>query len=363
MKEAIILVPGFGSECQDFYLDNFLTPGLLTLLEDVEVTLDPQAVKIPGQAGKRFQCQVEDEKKTLDIYEVYWDDLVDHLSAKNARQKLARGLNLFIYMLVSGWKIIRISPIFFIQSCVILVLVAAWYYGIVILVLASLAEQNTLQSIEFLQRGLNWMTAWATEGWGWQLWLLISALLAILPTSISLIIDLIDFFVRYLQNESSRGRPPRRAVLRTRLKQAVDNVLAEPSYDRITIVAHSIGCLIATDFLADYQPRSDRAICLVTWGSALASSTSVSTWVSSEIKKCLDNPLIEQWDDFYSHQDWFCSQVPLPNGTVAPKLISREASFRVSLLKQLSGESHGEYFYDPKVLRHLVLGATLPVVS
>lgn len=344
MKEAIIFVPGFGSECQDFYLDHFLTPGLLTLLEDVEIKLDPEAVKIPGQAGKRFHCRSEDLEKTLDIYEVYWDDLVDHLSAKDARQKLVRGLNLFVYMLLSGWKIIRISPIFFIQSCVILVLLAAWYYGIVILVLASLAEQNALQSIEFLQSGLNWLTAWATEGWGWQLWLLISALLAILPTSISLIVDLIDFFIRYIQNESSRGRPPRRAVLRSRLKQAVDNVMAESTYDRITVVAHSIGCLIATDFLADYHPQSDRTVRLVTWGSALASSTSVSTWVTSEIKKCLDNPLIEDWADFYSHQDWFCSRVPIPAGEIAPKLTSRQASFRVSLLKQLSGESHSEYF-------------------
>ena len=356
MKEAVIFVAGFDAQCQDYYLDQFLEPGLLTQLEDLDIKRDPDAVKIPGQTGRRFICQLEGGEKTMDIYEVYWNDLVDRLSTKEIRQKFGRGLAVILYWFSHGWKIMRISPIFFIQASIILVLVLLWYFGIVVLVLAALADQAALTSIPWLQTYLVPVVGWATDGFGWQVWLLISALLAVLPVSINLVIDFTDFFITYLKDESSHGKPPIRAVLRKRIKQAVDNVTSEDSYERVTVLAHSLGGLIATDFLADYHDQAGRQFRFITWGSALESSSSATNWMGSEIKKCLDNPHVVRWDDFYSNQDWFCSKVPVPKDHPEPKLVSKEVSFKVSLLKQWSGESHMGYFFDPKVLRHLVMG-------
>jgi hypothetical protein len=356
MKEAVIFVAGFDAKQQNHYLDNFLTQGLMTQLEDVDIKLDPEDVKIPGQTGKRFLCQLEDGDKTIDIYEVYWNDLVDRLSDSPPKQQFTRGLNLILHWFSRGWKIMRLSPVFFMQASTVLLLVLLWYFGIVVLVLAALAEHTALSSVPLLQGLFAPVIAWAATGWGWQTWLVISALLGFLPVSINLIVDLTDFFVSYIQNQSSRGKPPIRALLRNRVKQAVDNVTNEGSYDRYTLLAHSLGGLIATDFLADYHDRQGTSFRFVTWGSALESSSTVTDWMASEIKKCLDNPQVEQWDDFYSHQDWFCSKVPVPGDQPAPKLVSREASFKVSLLKQITGESHMEYFFDPRVLRHLVVG-------
>lgn len=356
MKEAVVFIPGFNAKCQNFYVDKFLAPGLLNQLEDIQVNLDPQDVQIPGQAGKRFFCQSDEIDKTIDIYEVYWDDLVDYLSFKDARHKFMRGLQMILYWVFSGWKIAKISPAFFVQSSIILLLVVAWYYGIVVIVLSALSEQTSLNSIEFFRNLFEFLSGWATSGWGWQTWAVISALLALLPVPVNLIIDLIDFFIRYIQNESSRESPPIRALLRNRVKMAVDNVINEGSYERITLLSHSLGVLITTDFLADYHSREKVQFRYVTLGGALESSSSVADWMESEIKKCLDNPHIERWDDFYSNQDWFCSKVPVPVNQPAPKLTSKHASFKVSLAKQISGESHSEYFFDPKVLRHLVAG-------
>jgi hypothetical protein len=356
MKEAVVFVSGFDAQCQNYYLDNYLKEGLLNQLEDIDIKLDPEDVKIPGQTGKRFHCQFDDTEKTIDIYEVYWNDLVDRLSAKSTTQKFGRGISMCFHWFSHGWKIMKISPVFFLQASTILVLVLLWYYGIVVLVLAALAEQQALASIPFLQTFLGQISGWATTGWGWQVWLVVSALLALLPVSISLIIDLTDFFVSYLQNESHKGKPPVRALLRSRVKQAVDNVVSEGSYDRVTVLAHSLGGLIATDFLADYRDRQGRQLRYITWGSALESSSSATDWIESEIKKCLDSPHIEKWEDFYSNQDWFCSKVPVPGKEPTPKLVSKEVSFKVSLAKQITGESHMEYFFDPKVLRHFVMG-------
>lgn len=356
MKEAVVFIPGFDAKCQNFYLDEFLAPGLLSQLEDIQISLVQEEVKIPGQTGKRFLCQSEEAEKTIDIYEVYWQDLVDNLSLKDVRHKFSRGLQIVLYWFTSSWRVAKISPTFFVQSSIILLLVLAWYYGIVVLILAALSEQTALTSIDFFKRLFDFLATWATAGWGWQAWIVISALLALMPISINLVIDFIDFFIRYMQNESSRGSPPIRGLLRNRVRMAVDNVISEGSYDRITVLSHSLGVLISTDFLADYRNRQKVQLRYITLGGALESSATVADWMGSEIKKCLDNPHIERWDDFYSNQDWFCSKVPIPSDQPTPKLTSKHTSFRVSLAKQISGESHMEYFFDPKVLRHLVIG-------
>jgi hypothetical protein len=356
MKEAVIFVPGFDAKCQNFYLDKYLEPGLLTQLEGIDIKLDPETVKIPGQTGKRILCQMEGGEKTMDIYEVYWNDLVDRLSGKVIGQKLCRGFAIIIYWFSEGWKIMKISPLFFVQTTIILILVLLWYFGIVVLVLAALADKTTIKSIPWLQTFFDPVIGWATHGLGGQIWLVITALLAVLPISINLVIDFTDFFITYLKNESYQGSPPIRALLRKRIKQAVDNVISEGTYERITVLDHSLGGLIACDFMADYHDQQGRKFRFITWGSALESSSSATNWVKSEVKMCLDSPHVERWDDFYSNQDWLCSKVPVPNVHWEPKLVSKHVSFKVSLLRQWSGESHMEYFFDPMVLRHLVMG-------
>lgn len=117
-----------------------------------------------------------------------------------------------------------------------------------------------------------------------------------------------------------------------------------------------LGTLITTDFLADYAHRDGTPFQYITWGSTLKSSAAIAHWMALEIEKCLDNPNVQHWDDFYSNQDWLCSNVPAPNRSTHVKLSCKHVSFRVSFIKQRSGESHLEYFFDPKVLRHLVMG-------
>lgn len=286
MKEAVVFVSGFDAQCQNYFLDNFLVPGLLTQLEDLNIKLDPEDIKIPGQTGKRFYCQLKADHKIIDIYEVYWNDLVDHLSSKDTKQKFGRGLSMIFYWLVYNWKIMKISPAFFFQTSIILVLVLLWYFGIVVLFLAAIANQPELTSSPFLNNILDPATQWATNGFGWQVWLVISALLTFLPLPINFIVDLTYFLTCYLRNESIKGKPPLRALLRNRVKQAVDNVNSEGSYEKVTILSHSLGGLIATDFLADYHDQENRRFHFITWGSALESSSTVAAWLKSEIKKC-----------------------------------------------------------------------------
>ena len=354
MKEAVVFVPGFYAKCQNYYLDTFLTPGLLAQLEDIDITLDPEEAKIPGQTGRRFHWLLEDKERIMDIYEVYWDDLVDRLSAKENIPKFWQGLSMIFYWFGRCWKLMRLSNVLLWQTSFILAMVLTWYFGVVVLVLSTIAVNvPPISQIADLENQLSPIIRWASDGKGWLIWSALSFGLTSLPLSIDLVIDFTHFFTNYLRSESVKGKPPVRALVRNRVKQAVDNVTREGSYQRFTVLAHSMGGLIATDFLADYQGRQFRYI---TWGSMLESSSKATEWINSEIKKCLDNPHVERWDDFYSNQDWFCSNVPVPGDYPQPKLISKKVSFKVSFFKQFSGESHMEYFFDPKVLRHLIMG-------
>ena len=148
MKEAVIFIGGFGARHQNYYLETFLVPGLLTQIEDIDIKLAPEDIKIPGQAGKRFFCQIEDQQKTIDIYEVYWDDLVDRVSAKDIEQKLRRGLGIIFYLTSQSWNIMQISFLFCFQVIFSWLLILIWYFGVVVLVLAAFDNHQDLTLID-----------------------------------------------------------------------------------------------------------------------------------------------------------------------------------------------------------------------
>ena len=243
--------------------------GLLSPAQKVSILSSiPEDVKNSwGKTGqKRFFCQLE-KKKTIDIYEVYWDDLVDRLSTKNIRQQFSRGLGMIFFWLSRCWKIMNISPIFFLQTSTALLLMLLWYFGIVVLVFSALGNQQDTTSVPaFLEDLLEPVIGWA-DGAGLQIWLTISTLLALSPHSINRVTDFTYFVASYFRDESTKGRPPVRALLRNRIKQAVDNVNSEGAYDQITILAHSMGGLMATDFLADYRSQKGCPVFFITLGS------------------------------------------------------------------------------------------------
>ncbi|TAD73202.1 MAG: hypothetical protein EA001_16620 [Oscillatoriales cyanobacterium] len=71
-KEAIIFIPGFHAKGKGYYLNNLLLIGLAGRLEQMDVSIDPNPVKIEGQSGRRVIVQNRaGDSKTIDIYEAY----------------------------------------------------------------------------------------------------------------------------------------------------------------------------------------------------------------------------------------------------------------------------------------------------
>jgi pimeloyl-ACP methyl ester carboxylesterase len=353
-QEVIIFIPAFDAKEKDYYVNHYLAVGLANRLEDKRVYLEPGEVKISGQTGKRFTFQSNLRTKKIDIYEIYWRDLIDDLNDKSIGYRVFRGIYLFFYWLFASPKIGKISRVFFFQVLGILFLIIAWEYSTVTVALTAIGNDPNALGFHLPSELAKTLGQLGKTFGGWQIWLVTSAILSVLPVPTNVLINLLDFMVRYAEDDTERGLASLRDKLRGRLVSVLDDVLNENSYEKITVLAHSLGTVLAVDFLADYKHSSTKKISFITLGSPLKPLASVSNWISQEVMKCVDNDSVEKWFDFYSDQDWLCTKAPVSSDTENGKFQATAISLRVSLAKQISGESHFAYFFDRFVLEKII---------
>lgn len=256
-QEAIIFIPGLGAPEKDFYL-NFISAGLTEHLETIKVKEIGEA-KIAGNSGKKFEVYLDKEnKKNVDIYEVYWQDVFSRLSKEELKERLVRGTNLLFYwFFAKTWLSIKEAPLLFIGLGITLALFISWYFGILVMALTAIGEKPDFFGFDLnnIYPGLaNKLGEIGHDMGGWNLWLTISALLSFIP--INNAIDIADFTKRYLE-EDTEGRVIK-AKIRSRVLAVLKDVLEanleeEKVYKKITILAYSFGVVVGTDVLADYN--------------------------------------------------------------------------------------------------------------
>ena len=353
-QEAIIFVPGFTAKEKDYYINHYLAIGFANRLEGKRIYLQEE-VKISGHIGKRFTCEsIFKIKKTIDIYEVNWRDLIDDINDKNIRYRIFRGIYLLFYWVLASFKIGKISKIFFLQVLVIFLLITAWEYSTLTIALTAIGNDPNALGFHLPNEMADTLGKLGDTLGGWQIWLIASALLSILPVSTNLLINVVDFMVRYAEDDIDKELGGLRGRLRQRLASVLDDVLNESRYEKITVLSHSLGTVLATDLLADYKHSSEKKINFITLGSPLKMLASISDWISGEVVKCLNNESVEKWHDFYSDQDWLCTKVPISSDSENEKFQASPISLKVSLVKQISGESHDAYFFDRSVLEKII---------
>ncbi|MEB3884043.1 hypothetical protein [Lyngbya sp. CCY1209] len=354
-RDAIVFVPGFDAKEKDYYIDRYLALGLANRLEDRRAYMEPEPVKIAGLSGRRFTFESQGgAKKTVDIYEIYWRDLVEDLNEGTIRYRVFRGIYLLLYWLSASFKIGRMSGIFLLQVTAILGLIAAWEYGTVIMAMTAIGTDPNALGFQLPSQWAEALGRWGQALGGWQLWLVTSALLSFLPISINVLIHLLDFIVRYAEDDTVGGVATLRDRLRHRLTGALADVFDSGDYGRVTVMAHSLGSVLAVDCLADYRFRPGEAVRFVTLGTPLKMMAAISTWIRAEVEKCLHRDAIAEWVDFYSDRDWLCTRVPLHRGVRSDRFRAEAISLRVSLAQQLTAESHRAYFFDRAVLETLL---------
>lgn len=353
-KEAVVFIPGFAANTKNHYLDNFLITGLTTRLEQKRILLAPDEVKVAGQSGRRFMYEMENYRKIIDIYEVFWSDLVDPLSRKDIKKKIIGGISLFIFWISKSISIARKSRIFSLQIVVFMSLVIFWYYGTLVMLLTAIGNDPTVLGTQLPDGWASTLGQIGNNLGGWSIWVATSLLISFLSFSVDSIVDLIDFTARYMRDETSQKLGGLRDRLRRRVSTALDDVIQSNEYQKITVLSHSFGTLISTDLLADYYHPDCQSIRYITLGSPLASLTSHSKWLKSEVVRCLENNVVTTWVDFYSNQDWFCTQVPRLPSKNLDKLKSHSIGLKVSFFDQVLGASHNAYFFEKLVLEEIL---------
>jgi len=348
-KMAAVAIFGFDADKRS-YID-LLKLGLTLRLESTKISAVPEGVKISGQSGSRF---ITEDGDILDIFEVSWKQDVDQLSDKNLKTKVLGGIKLFFYWIPYGFGMARISGIFAWQVAIFMALIVLWYYGTVVMFLTAVGNDPSLLGGQLPE---GWAAVLGSVGktlGSWRVWLYTSILLSLLPRPVDLVVDTVDFTIRYMEDETNLQLGGLRDRLRHRAISVLDDVINDGSYDQVTVLSHSLGTLIGADVLGDYRHADCRSIRYMTLGSPMKSLLSRSNWLRREIQKCLMNELVTEWLDFYSPKDYLCSAVPrLPN-TDTRKLRSFRVDFHLPVWDWLLGRSHQQYFGNREVLLALL---------
>lgn len=83
-QEAIVFVHGFYLGRDRNYFLNCLSKGFTQVLETHRVE-EVGEEKIPGHIGKKFKIYInENNTKEVDIYDAYWNDLVNNQLSKSS---------------------------------------------------------------------------------------------------------------------------------------------------------------------------------------------------------------------------------------------------------------------------------------
>ncbi len=112
--------------------------------------------------------------------------------------------------------------------------------------------------------------------------------------------------------------------------------------------------MVGVDLLADLKVKTNKPIRFISMGGAIEFLSYKSNWIIDEAVRCLKNPAIFAWYDYYSQQDWLCTKTPIPGHETNKKFESRRIQLQVPLMQQLSGESHSAYFFEQSLLKQLL---------
>lgn len=345
-KELLLLVPGAARLAHGRQRER-----LVTALTSAAEGLVLERVTDTGSSGVRLRVTSGSGERIIDVVETYWNDLMPSITQADARVKLARGLSLIIYWGFSGiWKGFFRRKFLtggMIASGVALV---TWYYGTVALF---------VQAVRYSEDAPAWLRQGATTVGqaldlvaGWEVWVLATAVMGVIP--VTLLVEIMDFAKRFLANErvddSGIGL---RVQVRNRVLEQTRAALAADAYQRLIVVGHSFGCLVALDSVADLPLPPGLRLRLVTIGSSIELMSRRDPWPMQEARKCAARPELEAWVDIVADRDWLASGTPKPHGASAFK--RTEAPSRGTIVDALTSRTHGMYFDTSEVVQ-AVLG-------
>lgn len=348
-KVAIVLVPGYYNTPQP----GWPRDRLAAILAKASGTAPPRNVTAAGEAGLRL-AMPGPAPFDLDLFEFSWK--VPEQSISNPPFALPlRAWRVTRYW-IGGWlrpnqaseikdktkddkeartKEAGTLATIFLTSGVIAFFVMLWW---AVLILLLIQEAGLLQLLGLKLFG-------DSRVWAAGIGLLAAGFWSWTP-------DLLRRF-EYMRNYlSSPPESPYRAVVRAQLLDLLLR-LSEATYERVLLVAHSYGAVIAVDLLGSVPPPECPPLHLVTMASPFVGLRLWAEWIDDAVKEAFNK--VPAWTDLYAPTDMLCGPVPGHVEQFGP-----EASFKLEFgepWQRASLQTHDCYLDDEETARHIAEAA------
>lgn len=344
MKCALILLPGLDPVQQDHYRD-VLVRNLVTAEASVSI-LEWGDAGVPDERAACLQVEDGSEKgTTVHVYEAWWGDLVARPEQQTPARAILEGFQLLAYWLHPSLRpAFRQSRFLTLSLVLSSLLLLLWYVGILTAGLAAIGADGSLGALSTKAGAV------AEAVGGHAIWVAVAGLLALMP--VNALVAIAGFTRRYLTNMATADETGLRDVIRGRVHRILKSTEGQ-GYDRVVIVAHSFGTVIATDLVAEMSAPVARQLRLITLGSPARVLAYRSRWLRRTLERAYGTPVIAEWHDYYSEQDWMCTSMfdtEQHDSSFQRHWLERDAP----LVDRLTGVTHKAYFRDRAVLRGIL---------
>jgi predicted alpha/beta hydrolase family esterase len=357
-KEALIVIPGFDAKEFGFALNRTIES-----INNQQSIADISKVPTPENPNmQRLEVTFfnSEEKKQLDIYEVFWGDIIEKNSTQEITvwRKVIFGLELMFFWFFSPiWKAAYKNKWMFTGIAFSGIIITFWYIsilGVFISALDSTEALNQLKSIfieempddEAMRMGLSvqelprLVSIFFTE-----IFLIAGLVIGLFPTLMSLILRVSGFSMKFIKSQMVRDDVKNRVQFQM-------NAIHKNEYDRVTFFAHSLGVIPTLDFLSGYDSIHDNKIRLITVGSPVSFLANKAKVFLQHAEAVKENQKVVEWADYFSKADWLCSYESL--GEQGERIFSQKIAMDSGWLNRMSTAPHLAYFNHSVVVEKLI---------
>ncbi|MCP4341920.1 MAG: hypothetical protein GY799_24310 [Desulfobulbaceae bacterium] len=316
-KELVLFIPGISANNHGEYLGKLLA-GIENYCQGNEIKLTNFKENEQFDTLKKIEIiEAENRGKRIDFKEIYWGDLKPNLSEEKSLIKMIRGFDLLTYWAFSKniWHQAKHSKFLIINTVVTLLILCLWYVGIFSLGLQAISGYFSDQLP--VPQAIKSFGAWIA---GYKLWLPTTILMAFIP--INSMVNAIHTAKSYIQNRNGFFH---NACGKIR-KEILTIVNSAHGYDKITVLSHSFGVVLATEVLAELEPRSSTSITKISMGGPLKLICAKSDRVAKAVNKICSRPFITEWLEISTRIGIGCAPLRLsmkatPNIALSPSLL------------------------------------------
>ena len=364
-KTLIVFVPGYAEAGPGVRLRGYVRWAIENATAPANDTWTPPSPELrafQGYSGLRYtRTDADGAARYVDILEVPWQTEVTKLTSRPPQVRLWRGVSLLWLNFWSGLKTLRSSRAYAIATGIALALLVLWLLFLAMSLAGGVEQARKgagIQPLPWIPPAVK--AVWHAvqpKGWFYFIVLAVLALLAFSRIDPGVIADIADLYDRFTHD---RPEPESYETTQSTLTGLVRDALRETndgSYERVVVLGHSFGALIACAAVAQARTNVE----LITVGTYFSYLDNLDpTHIKALFDSVLAAPIV-RWIDFFSKNDWLASSRGY-HGTKDPRYVPRHADLKpnIGFGEKMRGESHRYYFEDVKVLKAVFDGVVPP---